>query len=130
MSARAFAEGLLARGIELVQRGDRLHVWPGKAYRSLTDAERAFIREHRAELKELAASHALPEAVVVWRHNGPPTPTADAPVPAPPPDCPFCQRPCVGPEHPAFRVLHWLDPQEQARRTLAASAWMFVQVGR
>jgi hypothetical protein len=36
--------------------------------------------------------------------------------PMPEPDCPYCLRPCVGPEHVAFAVLHWRDPQEVRRR--------------
>jgi hypothetical protein len=38
---------------------------------------------------------------------------ASAPEPA---RCPYCgQSPCVGPEHSAFDVLHWDDPEEVTR---------------
>ena len=53
MSPAAFAAGLLERGIELIERNNRLRVWPAHAYRTLTEAERAFRREHITELKAL-----------------------------------------------------------------------------
>src|SRR5262249_23723106 len=65
-----FAQDLLARGIELLVRNNRLHVWPAKAHRYLTAEERAFLKTHRAALKELATAKVLPEATVVWTPPG------------------------------------------------------------
>ena len=65
--ALTFATDLLTRGIEFTLRGNRLWLWPGVAHKHLSDAEREFIRAHRAELKELVRQRALPEATVVWR---------------------------------------------------------------
>ncbi|MEO8680155.1 MAG: hypothetical protein ABI665_13975, partial [Vicinamibacterales bacterium] len=139
-----FATGLLARGIEFVLRQNgRLHVWPAKAYPYLTDAERDFIREHRAELKALATSKALPETTVVWypptdavtdpapAAPSPPVAPAPAPLPAPvAPPCVYCgQSPCIGPDHHAYSVLHANDPREIKRLDEAATAVMFKMTG-
>jgi hypothetical protein len=123
--ALTFAQALLDRGMELLIRKNRLYVWPGKAYkRGLSAAERDYIREHRAELKELAASGALPETTVVWQ-----PPTTPAPPPCAP-RCAYCGRPCVGPYHWAYRLLHHTDPTEVARRDAEATADMFAMLRR
>jgi hypothetical protein len=123
----AFAEGLLQRGIEVVLRGNRLHVWPGKAYKHLTDAEREFINVNRDALKELARSHALPETTVVWQQPPTPTPTPTATQPE---SCPYCWGTCVGTSHEFYKTFHFLDPREVERRNAAATRLMMHQVGR
>jgi hypothetical protein len=47
-----------------------------------------------------------------------------------PETCPFCNRACVGPDHRWFRVLHWHDPAEVARRAQEATDLMRHQIGR
>jgi hypothetical protein len=50
---------------------------------------------------------------------------------AEPTRCPYCgQAPCVGPEHSAFEVLHWDDPEEVDRRAKAATAEMIESLRR
>lgn len=129
-----FACDLLSRGIELVLRGNRrrLHVWPARAFRFLTDDERAFIKEHRDELKALAEAKVLPETTVTWHPPGEAPTTAE-----PPPDaalivpiCSYCERPCVGADHAAYRLLHFHDPAEIGRRDREATALMRRMVGR
>jgi len=127
MTPFAFASALLALGIELILRNGRLHVWPARAYKHLSDAERDFIHAHRAELKALAAAKALPETTVVWQ---PPTEAAIEP-PTPEPPCPYCGRvPCIGPTHHAYDVLHYDDPEHVERRRKAATAEMLVGLRR
>jgi hypothetical protein len=129
--ALTFASELLSRGIELLIRNGRLHVWPGKARKHLSDAERTFIREHNDELKALAASKALPETTVEWQ---PPTvaatPTATESAPTTSAAwCPYCARPvCVGPEHWAYASLHFHDPAEVTRRANEATAVMLNRI--
>lgn len=78
MTAADFTSLLLARGIELIVRNGRLHVWPGKAHKyGLSEAERAYIKAHRAQLKALAGT--FPEATVAW------TPEPPQPEPEPEP---------------------------------------------
>ena len=120
-----FARGLLGRGIELILRGNRLNVWPAKAYPHLTDGEREFIREHREELKELTAARVLPETTVVWS-----APSTTAPLTPPSPTCPHCGRVCVGESHWAYRTLHALDASEIERRRADATAVMNRQFGK
>jgi hypothetical protein len=57
---------------------------------------------------------------------------ADAPAEPPPaPVCEFCgQRPCVGPEHHAYDVLHARDPEVIARRDREATAEMHASLRR
>ena len=127
MSAIAFASALLDRGIELILRNNgRLHVWPARAYKYLSDAERDFIRVHRAELKALAAAKALPETTVVWQ---PPT---EAPDPAPTPElCQYCHQPiercaAIKATRPdAWCALHHNDPAEVERRRERADREMY-----
>lgn len=122
--ALTFATGLLARGIELVLRNNRLWLWPAKAYKHLTTTERDFIREHRVDLKALAAAKLLPETTVVWQ---PPNAVTDAHESAPSlgASCVYCGRPCVGADHDAYRTLHHNDPAEIARRDAEATATMY-----
>jgi hypothetical protein len=110
MDATEFAAALRAKGIELIVRGNRLSVWPKGAWTGgLDDANRNYIRDHRAELKALVLA-GLPETTVVWQ---PANAVADAapqrsntPV-EPSPPCQGCDRsPCVGPDHWAFDTLH------------------------
>ena len=121
MTVEAFARAFLDRGVEFtVSLNGRLQLWPPKAYSYLTNEERAFIREHRAELRALAASKALPETTVTWNPNGViapvSAPAAEITRPSAPP-CPYCgASPCVGPEHEAYPALHFLDPVEAKRR--------------
>ena len=55
-------------------RGNRLHIWPSRAYRGLSDADRDYIKSHRDELRALVRA-GLPETTVVWQ---PPDPARDA----------------------------------------------------
>jgi hypothetical protein len=55
-----FAQRLLAKGIELTLRHNRLGVWPGKMWKRLTDADRAFIDAHRYELKDMVRAGEQP----------------------------------------------------------------------
>lgn len=107
-------ERLLARGAELVLKGNRLTTWPKHAWTQLlTDADRIYIREHRVELKDLVLG-GLPQTTVVW-----PPPAPPAPPPGSPPRavCPYCYRsPCIGESHWAFSLLHENDPAEAERR--------------
>jgi len=146
---RAFAEGLLKRGIELVVRNNRLRVWPAQAYSQLSADEIAYLAAHRIELKQLAKDNVLSETTVA--QDGaesasqplqtvlppcrvhPPDDATDRPARAvmrtPPanldPYCPFCDhRPCVSPSHPLFGVLHRNDPAEITRRIEHATAIM------
>jgi hypothetical protein len=106
----AFAAALRDRGIELVCPGNRIRVWPRRAYGDLTLEERQYINRHRAELKALMP---FPEATVKW------VPGAKAKA-QPDLRCPFCLRvPCIGPDHEHFALLHALDPAEQQRQRIA-----------
>ena len=127
MTAHSFAMALRDRGIEFLLRGSgRLYIWPKQAPKYLTADERQFISEHRDELKELAASHAIPESTVVW---SPPTSAASAS--ASDAGCSYCGgRPCVGPDHPSYPTLHAADPEQIARQTRESTAVMMRQVGR
>ncbi len=82
----AAAAALLARmqalgaRLQVSPRG-RLGLVPGSAYRQLTDAERATLREHREELRALVQSgYTAPVAA-----PAPPPPSAPKPAPAPEP---------------------------------------------
>ena len=45
--------------------------------------------------------------------------------------CRYCgQSPCCGPDHHAYRTLHYEDPIEVARRSKEATAVMLHQIGR
>jgi hypothetical protein len=128
MTAREFIDALLAQGIELVchRNGGRLSIWPGRAYRYLTDAEREYIRANRAELKALVLAEPR-ETTVVWQPGAglPREVAANAcgqkqqPTVVLAPDCPYCRRSCVGESHWAFPILHLTDPKEVMRRNKA-----------
>jgi hypothetical protein len=130
-NALTFANSLLAQGIEVHRRANgRLYLWhaDGDAFKRLSHADRATFAALRAELKELVATGLAPrlpepgdtasgEAVAITEVREP-APSADAFA------CGFCRRDCVGQDHPAYRVLHWDDPTEVARRDAAATALM------
>ena len=72
----------------------------------------------------------LPDGAV---HDVPLAPVAGSPVqatPTPEPICPYCRRPCVGPDHSAYSVLHWSDPEQVKRRSQEATAVMMKQGGK
>ena len=122
-----FAQQLLARGMELTLRNERLRVWPGKSYKQLTDAERAFIDAHRNELKDMVRAGLqpkLPDDFVIAAPDAANHPDFAPPPPAPAlVGCVYCgQSPCIGADHPAYRVLHWNDPAEVERRRRDAVA--------
>ena len=55
--------------------------------------------------------------------------SGSGPAPAGSPDCPYCsdsrsRRPCVGPGHDSYSVLHWQDPVEVDRRAAEATKEM------
>ena len=52
---------LRSRGVQLCLRRGRLAVQPPQAYAALSDADRAALRAHRRELKELVRDDAPPE---------------------------------------------------------------------
>jgi hypothetical protein len=131
MTPAEFAADLYARGMELIVRGrSRLWLWPKDAYPFLTDVERAFMREHRAELKALVRA-GLPETTVVWAPpSDVPAERTGNPRDVGVPICFFCGRRCVGRDHQAYRILHFRDPAEVARRDAEATAEMRHMVGR
>jgi ribosomal protein L40E len=47
---------------------------------------------------------------------------------APEPTCPYCRRPCIGPDHHAYDVFHYDDPTEVEKRRVKASAEMFARL--
>ena len=77
--------------------------------------------------KPSAAGHLVQAAASTTSEGAAPT---VAPAPAPAPPCPYCRRECVGPEHRAFDVLHWDDPEEIERRRQKATAEMMRQIGQ
>jgi len=50
--------------------------------------------------------------------------------PAPEPVCQYCHRKCVGPDHVAYDVLHYNDPQEIKKRDEFATRTMMRQLGK
>jgi hypothetical protein len=56
--------------------------------------------------------------------------TIESSQPAPEPVCPYCRRPCVGPDHDAFSVLHWDDPAEIEKRATRATDEMWESMRR
>ena len=54
-AAEELVARLAAKGVFFKVRNNRLWVRPGRAYKTLSDADRATVRHHRAELKEIAA---------------------------------------------------------------------------
>jgi hypothetical protein len=119
--ATAWLEGLAARGIAVALRNGRLAYRPPSGFKQLTDDEVIFLRHHRAEIRE--ALLAGPPVQVATSEGVAPTVA-----PAPEPRCPYCGRPCCGPEHPAFAVMHANDPEEITRRDKAATAVMLKMV--
>jgi hypothetical protein len=116
-----FAHALLAKGMELTLRKDRLHVWPKHSYSRLTQDERNFLNQYRDDLRDMVRAGLqprLPDDVIVNSPNATDHPDFAPPTePAPPERCVYCgQSPCVGPNHQSFRVLHWRDPAEIERR--------------
>jgi len=121
----AFVEQLRARGIDVgVRKSGRPFVWPVAAWADgLTDAERQFFREHHAALAAMVRAKVLRDFDVWWQPpTEPVTAAPTAPEPEPEPVCRYCGGPCVGPEHHAYRTLHWHDPYEVARREAEATA--------
>jgi hypothetical protein len=134
--ATDFIDRLLARGIEILLKGNRLRVWPPRAYtHGLTDAERDYLRAHAPELKELIRTQGHRETNVTWQDPSKPTspnPRDSSPSPKSAPlHCPYCgERPCVGADSPWFRILHWHEPTEIARRDAEATEEMMQMIGR
>jgi hypothetical protein len=146
-AAVAFFVAFLERGLEFCVRGNRLRLWPWKSWPWLTDAERAFIVEHREELKSIAKSKRFGETQVVW---SPPTGTAEltetgSRVIAPGQEvrvpginaadpgagssaCPYCMRKCVGRQNHWYHVFHWSDPEQIAKRQAEATEEMLHQM--
>ena len=118
--AEAWVEALTARGITVALRNGRLAYAPKSAYGSLTDADRAVLREHRAAIINVVREHhgglARPASWASAATEPLVTATAASVAPKPAPDCRFCMRPCIGPEHALFDVLHADDP---------AAYWLF-----
>jgi hypothetical protein len=122
-----FASHLITQGAELyVRRGGRLHLWPSKAFRSLSAEDRDYLRANREELRALVLAGLHPRLPNDFDPNAPsPAPVAPAPPPPPQPTCDYCgNRPCVGREHVAFDVLHWNEPEQIEQRAKRATAEM------
>jgi hypothetical protein len=94
-----------------------LWFWPKSGYDELPRADRDFIRGHKPELKELVRSGLAPRLAELEARNAKLL------------ECPFCQRACVGREHPGYDVLHNSDPEVVARRTKHATKVMFARLG-
>ena len=71
-----FTARLAANGVTLKVRNNRLWLLPGRAYKDLSDEDRAFLRHHRAELK-LIAERGVPVAKV----SSKPAPKPEEPEP-------------------------------------------------
>ena len=71
-----FAARLAANGVTLKVRNDRLWLQPGRAYKDLSDEDRAFLRHHRAELKLIAE-----RGVPVAKASSKPAPKPEEPEP-------------------------------------------------
>jgi hypothetical protein len=69
----AFVASLTPRGIGLALRRNRLLVRPASAHRRLTDAELAYVREHRASLKKFLIDGQPQAAPPVASNVAPPT---------------------------------------------------------
>jgi hypothetical protein len=126
--AERWVEGLLARGARLDVRNGRLRIYPGSAYKELSDDELVALRRCRQEIKALVESGARPAPCA----SGPePGPQAEAPEPKPEPVfCAWCNRaPCAGPGHPAFRTTHYNDPAEVERRRKELTRVMYATRG-
>lgn len=123
--ARAWVQALQARGVRLTVRNGRLSLHPASAYKQQSDEELLTLRHCRSEIKALVAS-----GVYVPPPAATPAPRVEAPV-----LCPYCEgRTCIGPEHPAYRTLHFTDPVEIARRRAEqqvdeADARQFLETG-
>jgi len=112
--AVAWVEALVARGVTLTVRNNRLSMHPPSAYSALSDEELLTLRHNREAIK----------AVVREGGAQPPTPTAGHTSFVAPAEvvsstatvqakarCSYCMRVCVGPEHHAFATLHALDSE-------------------
>jgi hypothetical protein len=147
--ATELAASLLLRDIELIlNKTGKLAVWPARAFKTLTPAERQQLKTHSHELVELAKAKltSLPDtspetkARVVAKLQSPevalPAPVTLVSMPEPPaprqaPTCPYCQRsPCVGRGDPRYPVLHANDPVEMVRRTAEATKVMLHHINR
>ncbi len=112
----------MARGVTLTVRNNRLSMHPPSAYSALSDEELLILRHHREVIKQVvrrggtyaATTH---EPAPACKQTGAPTPHVGKPdAPAPEPVCQYCGQQCVGPEHDAYEVLHWNDPEEVKSR--------------
>lgn len=94
------------------------------------------MRDNEQRWAEMSATYAHPDGA-----DGSPSPVGDpaqhdvpvvsaAVTPAPEPVCPYCRRPCIGPTHSAYAVLHWDDPVEIERREKLATDEMFESLRR
>jgi hypothetical protein len=142
MSPQTFAQSLLDRGIELIIRGNRLHVWPKQAYPYLTAEERDFLSAHRAELKAIAALGR--ETTVVWQPprrdqqsaQSTPTPATPTPTPMPVECCPYCRKPLaecaeMRTSRPVvYAALHYDSPAFVLQRREFETRVMQQQIGK
>jgi hypothetical protein len=131
MTVAAFRDWMLLHGLEPLTRGKgrkaQLRIWPFDAYpRCFTPAQREWWDTHQAEMLELVSSAPI-ETTVHWDGrtlpalpDPAPEPSAPESAPQPPRDplyCRNCNRsPCIGPDAPAFEVLH-PDDAEVINRT-------------
>ena len=129
--ALAWLDSIASKGITATVRKGKLMLHPGKPnpYNRLTDAETITLRHHRPEIiAAIESGHTkrgagpLVQATTLTTSRGA-TPTV-VPAPTPEPLCVYCGTLCVGQEHPAYRVLHWRDPQEVERRQKLATDTM------
>ncbi|HUZ81445.1 MAG TPA: hypothetical protein VMU73_04305 [Gaiellaceae bacterium] len=114
--ATSWLEGLAARGVSAIVTNGRLRILPSSAYKSLTDEELIALRHHRAAIKAAIVAGVSFDVVSAAA-------TAEQASPAPAPET--CTYGCGSVEECAalqaraldvWRVLHFADPEEVARR--------------
>lgn len=121
--AATWLRGLQARGVKVILRNGRIVMVPERAYKDLSDDERATLRHHREAIKELVSN-----GEATWPPSPPITSASAAPIAEPDPPCPFCYHaPCMGEAHPAFFTLHPHAPRPPDKH---ATAVMLARIGQ
>ena len=128
MTDLEYANRLLDSGVEMyLDHNGKLRLYPKGAFRHrLTAWERGYWCAHRDTLAAMVLEGKQPRLPDEQISGGVGTkttiiggvtavvtsicPSCSAP------NCPYCQRACVGPDHPSYRLFHWNDPAEVAAR--------------
>lgn len=132
--AISWIRGLQARGVRLELHRGQLRMYPGNAYRELSDQELLQLRHHRDEIKALVSVGFVPPPAPASETVEAPPKVETVEVPAPP--CPYCHQSmdtcsAMREELPAiWPSLHWHHPEERKRRDAAATREMYRQVGK